>query len=114
MTPEPVPPLRLLVEQQPPWTIVRVSGELGWESHTEFGNCLSAVVGHDGQPCICLDLSGLDFCDSSGIARMVRASRDVRQCGGQVVLRAPKPKVARMLAWMGMAELLPIVNELPA
>jgi hypothetical protein len=42
------------------------------------------------------------------------ASRDVRQCGGQVVLRAPKPKVARMLAWMGMAELLPIVNELPA
>jgi anti-anti-sigma factor len=102
-----------LVEQQPSWTIVRVSGELGWESHTEFGNCLSAVAGQDSQPSICLDLSSLDFCDSSGIARMVRASRDVRQRGGQMVLRAPRPKVARMLAWMGLAELLPIVDELP-
>jgi anti-sigma B factor antagonist len=110
VTPELVPSLRLLVEQQPPWTIVRVSGELGWESHTEFGDCLSAVA---GQPCICLDLSGLDFCDSSGIARMARAWRDARQRGGQMVLRAPRQNVARMLAWMGLAELLPIVDELP-
>jgi anti-anti-sigma factor len=71
------------------------------------------VVGQDSQPSICLDPSSLGFCDSSGIARMVRASRDVRQHGGQMVLRAPRPKVARMLAWMGMAELLPIVDELP-
>lgn len=117
MTPEPEtgrrPPLRLRAEQQPPWTVVYVSGELDWESRPRFDRCLSAAARQDVPPRICLDLSGLVFCDSSGIAAMMRAQRDITQRGGQLLLRAPPASIARKVISMGLASSLPVVDDLP-
>lgn len=113
MTPELAPSLSLLVKQQPLWTVVRALGELGWESRAQFDDCLSTVIHQDGQACICLDLSGLEFCDSSGIACIMRAWRAVSQRGGQMVLKAPQANLARKLIFLGLADLLPVVDKLP-
>lgn len=80
--PDQAPVLKLLVEREPPWAIVRLAGELGWESHASFDACLSALTGRDGQrPWVCLDLSRQEFCDYTGIARMLRAAREIGQRG---------------------------------
>lgn len=112
MTPQPGPSLRLTVEQQVLWTVVRVSGELGWESHTDFDDCLCTIVWRSEQPRICVDLSGLQFCDSAGIACLVRVRRAVAQRDGQLVLRGPDAELTRRLVHMGLDGVLPVVENL--
>lgn len=111
MTRHLVPPLRLLVERQVPWTIVRASGELGWESHAMLDDCLYELVRKAERPCICIDLTALEFCDSSGIACMVRAWRTATHKGGSLVVVRPSGYLARKLRRMGLDDVLPVVSE---
>jgi anti-sigma B factor antagonist len=113
MTRHLVPSLRLLVEQQAPWTIVRVSGELGWESHAMLDDCLSELVLEAERPCVCIDLTALEFCDSSGIACMVRAWRTATRKGGLLIVVRPSGYLARKLRRMGLDDVLPVVSEPP-
>jgi anti-sigma B factor antagonist len=113
MTRHLVPSLRLPVEHQVPWTIVRVSGELGWESHAMLDDCLSELVLEAERPCVCIDLTALEFCDSSGIACMVRAWRTATRKGGLLVVVRPSGYLARKLRRMGLDDVLPVVNEPP-
>jgi anti-sigma B factor antagonist len=113
MTRHLVPSLRLLVEQQVPWTIVRVSGELGWESHAMLDDCLSELVLEAERPCVCIDLTALEFCDSSGIACMVRAWRTATRKGGLLIVVRPSGYLARKLRRMGLDDVLPVVSEPP-
>jgi anti-sigma B factor antagonist len=111
--PELRPSLRLTIERQVLWTIVRLSGELGWESRAALEDCLTELVHKAEQPRICLDVSGLEFCDSSGIACMMRALRAVREKDGALSLLRPRANLARMLTWMGLERVLPVVDQLP-
>jgi anti-sigma B factor antagonist len=113
MTRHLVPSLRLLVEHQVPWTIVRVSGELGWESHAMLDDCLSELVLEAERPCVCIDLTALEFCDSSGIACMVRAWRTATRKGGLLIVVRPSGYLARKLRRMGLDDVLPVVSEPP-
>ena len=113
MSQELTPSLKLMVEQQMPWTVLHVSGELGWESHNTFDDCLSELVNSAYQPRICIDLSQLEFCDSSGVASMVRAWRTATRKGRTLILLRPAENLARKLVSMGLDGMLPVVDELP-
>ena len=45
-----------------------------------------------------LDLEGLEFIDSSGLAALVRARHHARRAGCDLLLAAPQQQVLRMLA----------------
>lgn len=107
------PSLRLAVERQVLWTVLHVSGELGWESHDTFNNCLSELVSGPDQPRICIDLSRLEFCDSSGVGSMLRAWRAATRKGGALILLRPDASMARRLVVMGLDGTLPVVDDLP-
>ncbi len=47
---------------------------------------------------VIVDLAGLDFIDSSGIAALVRVRRNARHAGGDLLLAAPQRQVLRVLA----------------
>ena len=53
---------------------------------------------------VTLDLSGVGFLDSSAIRLFVRLQQS-RNGNGNLVLRAPRPHVARVLSVAGIAEL---------
>jgi anti-sigma B factor antagonist len=46
---------------------------------------------------IIIDLSGLEFIDSSGVAALVRGRRQARHAGGELLLAAPQQQVLRVL-----------------
>jgi anti-sigma B factor antagonist len=46
---------------------------------------------------IIIDLAGLEFIDSSGVAALVRGRRQARHAGGELLLAAPQPQVLRVL-----------------
>ena len=56
-----------------------------------------AVVAASGRIVI-VDLEGLEFIDSSGLAALVRARQHARRAGGDLLLAAPQQQVLRMLA----------------
>ena len=45
---------------------------------------------------VTVDLAGLEFCDSSGLAIFPRFHREAERAGSTLVLRSPQPNVRRM------------------
>ena len=77
-------------------TVVALRGELDLADATAVAAALAAVAAREPQ--IIVDLAGLEFIDSSGVAALARGRRQARQAGGDLVLAAPQPKVMRVLA----------------
>jgi anti-sigma B factor antagonist len=105
--------LTVTVEPQVLWTIVRVSGELDIESRADFDDRLFALIRAAGEPRICVDVANLAFCDSPGVACLVRAWRASQERGGTLVLLRPGARLARKLMVMGLDRVLTVVNDLP-
>lgn len=105
--------LRVSVGRQAGWAVAGVAGELDYRTCAELRECLSGLVAGVAGPRVCVDLSGLEFCDSSGVSCLVRASRSVREQDGEFVLLGPVGDLARRLMSMGLSEVLPVVGELP-
>lgn len=108
-----VPTLRIGVEQQGLWTIVYASGALDSDSYAELEDQLLRLAGEREQVRIGVDMSGLEFCDSSGIACLVRSWRVAHERGGGMVLVRPRKDLERRLMWLGLTDRLTIVDETP-
>jgi anti-sigma B factor antagonist len=85
--------------------VVKLAGELDVATVPQLEACLEGLGG-DGAPDICLDLSDLSFCDSSGIAAIVRAWQLVKGMGGQLSLASPQPAVRGVLEITGVLDYL--------
>jgi anti-sigma B factor antagonist len=53
-----------------------------------------------------IDLSGLTFCDSSGVRLLYRLDRETKARGRAMVLERPSSAIHRVLSLMGVVELL--------
>jgi anti-anti-sigma factor len=107
------PQLTVLVERRAPWAVVRLSGALDYQSHPDLADHLNFLLNEMDPPQICMDLNGLDFFDSSGLACVVMAWRVAGERGGSLVLQRPAGEVARLLSMFGLATIVPVVDELP-
>ena len=58
-----------------------------------------------------LDLSGLSFMDSSGIAVIIRASRRMRELGGRVWIENPTRQPLRVIDASGIDRLVPVATR---
>jgi anti-sigma B factor antagonist len=76
--------------------VVALRGELDVVDAASVAASLVAVAASGRQ--IIVDLMGLEFIDSSGMAALVRAQRRARQTGCDVLLAAPQRQVLQMLA----------------
>jgi anti-sigma B factor antagonist len=77
-------------------SVVALRGELDLVDAAAVAAALTAVAVRD--PWIIVDLAGLAFIDSSGVAALVRGRRQAWQACGDLVLAAPQQAVSRVLA----------------
>ena len=61
---------------------------------------------------VLLDLRGVPFCDSSGIAAVLGRYKLVHNWGGRVVLHGLSPQVRKVLGLGGVFNLVKEVNQL--
>ncbi|KAB2371558.1 STAS domain-containing protein [Actinomadura montaniterrae] len=87
-------------EQRGDRTVIALDGELDIASAPSLRERLHAALIDTG-PYVVIDLSGVAFCDASGLALLVDARRRVRP-GGTVVLAAPRPQLLRLLQVTGL------------
>ncbi|MFJ4868392.1 STAS domain-containing protein [Streptomyces sp. NPDC088757] len=87
--------------------VLSVGGELDIETATFLHHHLANQFLH-GRRHLVLDLSALDFMDSSGLNVLIRAGRDARESGGDLHLAAPTPAVRRILEITGVTMTTPL------
>jgi len=107
------PPLTVTVERRAPWVVMRLSGELDHRSHSGLIDRLQSLLHQTDLPRICVDVNGLRLCDSPGLACLVMAWKVARERGGSLVLLRPDEEAARMLSLLGLAAVVPVMDELP-
>jgi len=88
--------MQFAVRQDGPTHVVTLAGDLQIDEGTQFHRRLAGLVG-PAAPHLVLDLSGLEFINSEGLAAIVESRGTARQFGGAVHLVNPKPHIERLL-----------------
>jgi anti-sigma B factor antagonist len=97
--------LRVRVDRGEHEVVVHIDGELDPHTAPLLQREIDALV-DAGTPTIVLDLSRLDFVDSSGLRVLIRAHQHALSNGGRFVLRNPSATALRLLEITGLTNLL--------
>ncbi|MFD5424300.1 STAS domain-containing protein [Streptomyces sp. NPDC127084] len=104
-----------------PWTVLRIQGELDLVSSPVVRRQVHEAVAR-GRRDVVLDLSGVVFCDSSGVGVLIAARRLLRSCRGRLRLILPAggaedatavqgAHVNRVLAALGVRRLFDVYES---
>jgi anti-sigma B factor antagonist len=84
--------------------VLALAGELDLESAPELERHLADLNRHQGR--LLIDLSGLDFMDSSGLSVIVHAHRLAQTDGHRLALRRGPSQVQRLFELTGVSQRL--------
>jgi anti-sigma B factor antagonist len=79
-----------------PVPVLLVAGDLDAASAAPFAAAVGSVIALEHPARMVVDLSGVDFIDSTGLNELVRAHYNLHDVGGCLVLRSPG-ETARIL-----------------
>ena len=60
---------------------------------------------------VVVDMSGVDFCDSTGMNVLLAAHRRAREQGGDLELAAPRPAVKKILQVTGLESVFTVLDD---
>lgn len=86
---------------------IALQGELDMSTASWLRQELDQVFAVPGRKSLILDLSGLSFCDSSGLGVMIGAYNQVHRTGGRIALVAAQERVRYLLLRTGLDRILP-------
>ncbi|MFJ3964907.1 STAS domain-containing protein [Streptomyces sp. NPDC090036] len=92
--------------------VVHVGGEMDIDRAPMMYDALHAAITRPGgSDEIVVDLSGLSFCDSSGLNALIHARQTAAEHGRRIVLRTPPPQLRRLLEMTGADALFPTTHS---
>lgn len=92
---------RLFSRRLPGHTVIAVHGELDIATTASLRDRILTIL-KDTTTLVIIDLSGVSFCDGSGLALLVGAQRRAKLHRLTVVLAAARPNVAKLLRITGL------------
>ena len=90
--------------------MVTLAGEVDATNAEQLHGALESVV-REHPSLMLVDLSGLNFMDSTGLRMLLRASRALDRQGGVLGLVAPQASVARVLQLTKADQLIPVYDS---
>jgi anti-sigma B factor antagonist len=100
--------LRFSMEPHGATMVVSIQGELDVVFSQRFDDCLSEASGHSDQ--VILDLSAVDFMDTTALAVIVRHWRRQVAVGGMFLLAGARYRYLKALWITGLADRLPMYD----
>jgi anti-sigma B factor antagonist len=88
-----------------------VQGEIDLYTVPRLQRELSNVLASGESVRLIVDLSGVDFCDSTGVNVLLAAHRQAREKGGDLELAAPRPAVRKILQVTGLETVFTVTDD---
>jgi anti-anti-sigma factor len=88
----------------PSYTVVTLAGELDLDNREQLRATFDTLL-NEGRYRIVVDMTGLTFCDSTGLGILVAARKRAEAHGGWVRLTTPTAHVYRLFNATGMIRL---------
>jgi anti-sigma B factor antagonist len=101
--------LRVSVSGGDSYTVVGLAGESDVYTYDQLRGALQSEAGK-GVPLLVVDLSGLEFMDSTGVQVLLDIRVMMNDRGGKLALAAPQATVARVLNLVGADQLIPVFS----
>jgi anti-anti-sigma factor len=94
--------------------VVTITGRLAMGGETERLDAAVKSLLQKDQKKFVLDLTALDYLDSSGLGMLVSCLTNVRKAGGELALAGANPRIKRILAMTGLDTIMPMFDTLAA
>ena len=91
--------------------VVALSGEIDLYTAPRLQSQLLSQLNVDHPVRLVVDMSGVDFCDSTGMNVLLAAQRIAREHGGNVELSGPRPAVRKILQVTGLESVFTVTGE---
>jgi anti-sigma B factor antagonist len=88
-----------------------VQGEIDLYTVPKLQRELATVLATGDPVRLIVDLSGVDFCDSTGVNVLLAAHRQAREKGGDLELAAPRPAVRKILQVTGLETVFTVTDN---
>ncbi len=106
--------LKVSSQSQGDQAIVTVSGEIDLYTAPRLQGELTAVLAGGRPVRVVVDMSGVEFCDSTGMNVLLAAMKRAREHGGGLDLASPRPAVRKILQVTGLDSVFTIVDATAA
>lgn len=88
--------------------VIRLCGEIDHHSAVSVRTAIDEKLMLERPARVFLDLSSIEFMDSSGLGLMMGRFALVRKYGGKLAVSDPSPAVVRILSLAGMDRMIPV------
>jgi anti-sigma B factor antagonist len=93
---------------------VTICGEIDLYTAPRLHSELTGLLA-DGMPArVVIDMTGVDFCDSTGMNVLLSCLRRARERGGELEIAAPQPAVRKILQVTGLDSVFTLVPDADA
>src|ERR1044072_1201667 len=92
--------------------VIAISGRLAMGGDTERLDAAVKGLLQKDQKRFVLDITSLDYVDSSGIGMLVACVTNVRKAGGDLKLVGANPRIKRIFAMTGVESMMPMFSTL--
>lgn len=90
--------------------VMAVTGDVDIHTAPQVSERLEALRA-EGRTAVVVDLSGVNFLDSSALGALIAAHREFTDAGGGLRLAAPRPHVRKVFAITRLAEVIPLFED---
>jgi stage II sporulation protein AA (anti-sigma F factor antagonist) len=91
--------------------IVKLDGEIDHHSIKGVREELDDIIGASRPKTMILELSGIDFMDSSGLGLVLGRYRKLSETGSEMLIKNPTRETERILKMAGVDKLIKIINQ---
>lgn len=91
--------------------IVSLDGEIDHHSAAEIREGLDKMIAVSRPKVMVLELSGIDFMDSSGLGLVLGRYRRLNEMGSQMVIKNPGARTEKIFAMAGVDKLIKIIRS---
>ncbi|WP_419918500.1 STAS domain-containing protein [Candidatus Poriferisocius sp.] len=95
------------------WEVLTVTGEIDMATAPRFRQRLRSVIGAGGQNVV-IDLSGVDFIDSTGLGVLMGAAKRVRSAGGDIRLVMAGSRLSDLIEITRLDRVLDVFDSVAA
>lgn len=103
--------LKVTSQPQGEYLVMSVHGEIDLYTVPRLQRALTGALAGSEPVRLIVDLSGVDFCDSTGVNVLLAAHRQAREKGGDLELGAPRPAVRKILQVTGLEAVFTVVDN---